>query len=180
MQVLRVRQIKQITRSVTVLGLLLLGGCGIDQWFGASAPPPLPGRRISVLELDQGLQPDPQLAAQPVALPAPVRNPDWPQSGGSPTHVMGHLALSVPFREAWSTGIGAGSSSTRRLINPPIVAEGRVYAVDAEDHVVALDAATGRQLWRVLAASPQEDSTPIGGGAAYADGRLFVTTGFGE
>lgn len=165
-------------------GLLVVGlsGCDFleDEFFGGGEDPPLPGVRISVLELAENLEPDPAIADLDIILPPARSNPDWPQSGGGPTHLPGHLYLRVPFSEVWRADIGTGSGGTERLINPPIVARGRVYVADASGRLTALDASSGNEIWQVRVASPIEDSTPLGGGAAYADGLLFVTTGFGE
>ena len=98
----------------------------------------------------------------------------------SAEHFPGHVALAHPFSQAWSTDIGDGSSSSRRLLNPPIVANGRVYAMDTSGYVAAVDAANGRRAWRVQAASSSEESDVLGGGVAFGDGRLYATTGFGE
>jgi hypothetical protein len=46
-----------------------LGGCDL---FGGDKKVPLPGERISVLGLGTMLQPDPKLAATPIALPPPT------------------------------------------------------------------------------------------------------------
>lgn len=160
---------------------LALTGCGyFDNWFGEAEEPPLPGARLSVLELAESLEPDPQVADLAVTLPAAATMDGWPQAGGTPAHNPRHLALSSQLTEAWRANIGSGSGSNARLINPPVVAGGRVYAKDSEGRLTALDASSGERIWRVLAASPDEDSTPLGGGIAYADGRLFLTTGFGE
>ena len=51
---------------------------------------PLPGKREDVMAGQHGLE----LPAGPrpnVVLPAAVTNPEWPQPGGNPAHVMGHL-----------------------------------------------------------------------------------------
>ncbi len=171
----------RLSRLIAVALLPALAGCSaFDGWFGSSAPPPLPGERVSVLALAETLEPDPQLAQLAVTLPQPVRNADWPQAGAGPAHSPGHLALGESFREVWSVSIGWGSGSDRVLINPPIMADGRVFAMDATGQVTAVDAATGREIWQVRVASPHEDSEPLGGGLAFADGLLFASTGFGE
>ncbi|NBB84081.1 MAG: PQQ-binding-like beta-propeller repeat protein, partial [Alphaproteobacteria bacterium] len=104
----------------------------------------------------------------------------WALPGGDPSHVNGHLALSLPLERAWSADIGSASGSNQKLLAGPVVADGRVFVPDATGHVAAFDAASGRQFWRVRAASPREDSVPLGGGVGYDGGRVFVTTGFGE
>ena len=44
---------------------------------------------------------------------------------------------------------------------------------DATGHLTAVDAGSGNRVWRVRVADPQEDSVPLGGGVAWADGRAL-------
>ena len=166
-----------------VLALLLLvavagagGGCG---WFESSKTP-LPGERISVLSLNRELEPDPELAKTPISLPAPVANPDWPQPGGYPNHAMQHLALPDRISEAWKAELGEGSSRYTRVLAQPIVAGGRVFAMDGGVTLSALDAATGKRLWRVDLKPDEERGNSFGGGPALWNDRLYVSTGYAE
>ena len=109
----------------------------------------LPGERISVLSLDRQLEPDPALAKIPITLPPPVVNADWPESGGYPNHAMQHLSLPDRLSQAWKTSIGEGASRYTRVLSQPVVAKGRVYAMDGGVQVSALDAGTGNRLWQV-------------------------------
>ncbi len=168
---------------VAVASLLALGLAGCDTivgWFGGGGDPPLPGTRVSVLELAESLEPDPQVALAPVVLPDPIDLPDWPQAGQRPTHNPGHPYLRIPFELAWRADIGTGSGGADRLVTPPVVAGGRVYVNDADGRLTAIDAGSGDRIWQVRIASPIEDSQSLGGGVAYANGRLYATTGFGE
>ncbi|MER5383556.1 serine/threonine-protein kinase [Streptomyces sp. NPDC002688] len=64
------------------------------------------------------------------------------------------------------SGVGLGS---------PVVGDGVVYLNSVDDHLYALDAATGEQRWRILAAGP--GSPAVAGGIAYvggADGGLHA------
>ena len=115
-------------------------GCGIFD----EKKTPLPGERISVLGLGGGLEADPSLAEVAVALPPPELNPAWPVPGGVPTHAMGHPALPEQLSRAWSTDIGEGASRYTRILSAPVVAGGRVFAMDGATQVSALDAASGR------------------------------------
>jgi outer membrane protein assembly factor BamB len=159
---------------------LLVSGCGIGSWFGDSEKPPLPGDRQPVLAQTGTLQPASDPAVLAVNIGGERTNPDWRDQGGNPTHVNGALSLAVPFQRAWSASIGTGSGGGSFILNQPILADGRIFAADAGGRVTALDAATGGQLWRVVVANPDEDSTPTGGGVAYADGMVYASTGFGE
>ena len=79
----------------------------------------------------------------------------------------------------WTADVGAGSSSSRILTTPPVVADGKVFAKDAESTVTAYNADTGQRIWSVtLKPEKARDADEFGGGLAYYGGRLFVTTGF--
>ena len=129
------------------LALALLTGLaacsGDDSWFGGSEGPPLPGERVSVMLLERELTADPDLASLPIELPPPLQNASWPQNGGVPTHAMHHLAAADQLRLAWSADIGAGASDEGQLLARPVVADGRVYTMDAEGTIRAFNAADG-------------------------------------
>jgi outer membrane protein assembly factor BamB len=162
------------------LALVLLTACELPGWFGPGEDPPLPGERISVLQLEQDVEPDPGIADLTVKLPAPWRNPSWPQAEGYANHAMHHLALGEALKTVWRRDIGDGSSSDTRLLSRPVVAEGRIFALDAEGQVSALEAATGKPIWRLDLTPEEEDSGALGGGLALSGGVLFATTGYGE
>jgi outer membrane protein assembly factor BamB len=164
-----------------VLASLLLvvvaaGGCS---WFESSKTP-LPGERISVLSLNRELDPDPDLAKTAIGLPPPVANPDWPQPGGYPNHAMQHLALPDRIAEAWKADLGEGSSRYTRVLAQPVVAGGRVYAMDGGVTLSAFDAATGKRLWQLDLKPEEERGNSFGGGPAFWNDRLYVSTGYGE
>jgi outer membrane protein assembly factor BamB len=160
---------------------LLLGACDtVSGWMGERETTPLPGARVSVLALETELVPDPGIADLEVTLPEPVRNPDWPQAGGNPSHVLQHLALGEQVNRAWRANAGTGTSSTTVLGAQPVVAGDSIYTLDAESQVSAFSTADGRRRWRVDLTPEAEESGAIGGGLAVADGMLFATTGYGE
>ncbi len=157
-----------------LLVALTHAGCS---WF-ASKKQPLPGERISVLSLDRQLKPDPTVAKLPVSLPKPVVNPDWPQPGGFPNHAMQHLALPATLRQAWKASVGEGSSRYTQVLAQPVVADGRVYAMEGASQVSAFDASNGTQIWRVDVRPSDDNGNGFGGGVAFWKGRLFVATGY--
>jgi len=165
--------------SATLVSLLL-GGCGAGSWFGDSDTKKLPGERVSVLQLESKATPDPSLAGVAVALPPAVRNTMWPQAGGYPDHAMGHLALSSTPTEVWKSSIGDGSGSRLRLLSRPVVAQGRVFALDASTSVSALDESTGKQLWRVDLKPEETRGSSFGGGIAFGEDLLYAATGYAE
>ncbi len=155
---------------------LMLAGCS---WFSTKKEP-LPGERISVLSLDRRLEPDRQLANVPITLPKPVVNPDWPEPGGYPNHAMQHLALPYHLAQAWKTSIGEGSSRYTQVLAQPIVAGGRIYAMDGGVRVGAYDPANGNQIWQVNLKPSSDYGNSVGGGVAFWKGRLFVSTGYAQ
>lgn len=170
--------------AAAATALLMMTGCStFDDVFssGSAVKDKLPGERISVMQLERALEADPRIANQQVILPPPYVNPDWPEPGGYADNVMHHLQVSGNLDKLWSADGGAGSSSATKLATTPIVADGRVYLLDAEATVRAFDMNTGAGIWTVeLTPDGQSDDEGRGGGVAYEGGRIFVTTGFGE
>jgi outer membrane protein assembly factor BamB len=161
--------------AAAMLACAVLCGCGV---FSGNKKQPLPGERISVLSLEGQLKPDPAIARIPITLPKPAVDPDWPQPGGNPDHEMEHPALPATLQTAWTTGLGAGSSRYTQILSQPIVAGGRVFAMDGGSQVGAYDTATGREIWRVDVRPDGDNGNGFGGGVAYWKGRLYVTSGF--
>ena len=160
-------------------GATLLAGCGEGTWLGENTPPPLPGERKAVLLIDDQIAADPRLANLNVTLPPPVRNTDWPQLGGGPTHAPQHLEAAGALSVAWRTSVGSGAGGGGVLLGAPVVARGSVFAVDAEGTVHAVDAAGGDHPWQVYPEGAEEGDRVAGGAVAYADGRLFLAGGNG-
>lgn len=158
---------------------LTLAGCGVGSWLGDNEDPPLLGARRAVLATEGGLVADPALAQSVVSLPAPVRNADWPQSGGGPTHAMQHLQGADTIRLAWRADAGEGTDGSARLLSGPVVGEGRVYTVDAAGEVRAFAPADGSTLWTFDAEAAERNDRDLGGGAAFDGGRLYVVLGVG-
>lgn len=169
-----------LTRLSLLAALLLATGCDTlnSTFFGAAEEDPLEGERIAVLHRADGVEPDPALAGVPLQLPGAVDAAEWPQAGGSPTHSMGNLALEAPLTRAWTADLGAGEDDGRQILSSPVVAAGRVYAMDAGATVSAFELGSGRRIWQVDLEPEDEDDGYFGGGVAFDKGRLFVTTGF--
>jgi outer membrane protein assembly factor BamB len=180
---------------------LLLAGCAdtwdtINNWFSAAHKSNLRGERISLLNTDEAIKPDPSLASTPILLPRPYRNPEWTQPGGFPSNATYHLDAPGPLKEIWYHHTGKGSDSQSRLNATPVVADGRIYVIDSEAHVYAYNVKTGDEVWDKRLAPKNGTDRPtlwgmfgtpntiepvsgMGGGVAYDAGKLFVTSGFG-
>ncbi len=170
------------SRRLVVLAVAaaLLAGCGEGSWFGGESKTPIPGERIPVLPQDEGVTADPRISTISVELPPATDNRDWPQAGGSADGFIANPAAKG-FDVAWRTSIGAGNSRDGRISAPPIVAAGRVYAIDADTELSATDAETGQRIWRVdLTPDGDRSGGGSGGGAAYFDGRVYAATGYAQ
>ena len=168
------------------VALLALGlaGCGLSEAVDALLPtapkPPLPGKRVSVLNLEQQIKPDPSIEDVAVQLPQPVVNRDWPEAGGYPSHAMYHLALGDRVQQAWSRSFGEGNSRSGQILASPVVENGRIFTMDAESVVTAFDAGNGRRLWKFDPQPKKVDTTTFGGGIAALGNRVYVSTGYAQ
>ncbi len=156
-----------------------LAGCSVFEGGGDGER--LEGERISVLDLERKLEPDEALASTQVALPRPYVNESWTQAGGTASHAMYHLALPAELQQRWSVDAGAAADTAQPILAEPVVADGRIYVMDAGMTVRAFRAQTGEPLWtRDLVTEADEDEGAFGGGLAVEDGRVFATTGAGN
>ena len=161
--------------------ILLLGGCEkLDSMFTSSDDkPPLKGERISILQLQSELVAKPELQQTPLILPEAWTNMFWPQAGGYPNHVMGQLTLGKDLKKAWSASVGDGGDRRSPLITQPVVADGMVFTLDTEGQVTAFNITDGNKKWRSSSIlKGEKDTGGIGGGIAYAGGKLYVTNGY--
>ena len=159
--------------------LMALTACGIGEKDRA----PLKGERISVMDLQQSLEPDDAQPAPENAFnnPQAWHNEFWPQAGGYPNHSMQHLALNEgDLKLAWSADIGPGSTKKLPLNAQPVVVDGRVFTLDTKSMISAFNIKDGKRIWRESVASPGESDSVIGGGMAFSNAVLYVTNGYNE
>lgn len=163
---------------IAALGLLTLVGACQDREVI------LPGQRLDPRAV---LSPDgpavvgdalPTTAA--LMLPAVRGNADWTNRGGSAAHVAGNVALGGGTTRIWATAVGEPIGLRYRITADPIVGGGLVYTLDSRARVTATSTAGGR-VWSVDLTPPGErGDSASGGGVAYAAGRVFVTSEYGE
>lgn len=121
----------------------------------------------------------PENRVVPITLPRATANAAWPQRPGTPDTRTDHPAFSAAPQLLWSTKIGAGEGGRSRITADPVVAGGRIFTLDAAATVSAT-ATDGAPVWSTDLV-PARDRAKEGGfgGLAYADGTVFVTSGFG-
>ncbi len=138
------------------------------------------GQRISIIPPDQVLEPAASLKGVDFALPPAEKVTAWALPGGVVEQAMGNVDAAPDLMIAWRKSFGQGAKRGRYLTAPPVAADGKVFLMDAEGRVAALDARSGAQLWRT-ATNPgdnKRDRLAFGGGVAYADGKLYVASGY--
>lgn len=164
------------------LGTIMLGGCSLWEGMFKDEKAPLPGERVSVLELQRNLEPaEIGKDVEVFTLPSPWANEYWPQAGGYPNHTMQNLALNPgPLEKIWTADIGEGAQENLPLIAQPIVFDGRVFTLDSESQVKAFDLNTGKELWKNVVRPASEDEQVISGGISYSANLLYVTSGYNE
>lgn len=166
--------------AVLALALASLSACGIVGGGKDKRPKtPVLGDRVSILSSERDAEADAALAAVPVELPPVVVNRDWAQPGGNAAKLMGHVSLATAPKEIWSTSI-TGSTNRARLAAPPVIYDGKLFVIDADAHVLAMNAETGARLWRTDMPSEGNGRALFGGGVSVEGGRVFVTTGVGD
>ncbi|NGM46819.1 PQQ-binding-like beta-propeller repeat protein [Rhodobacter sp. SGA-6-6] len=165
--------------------LALLAACGEREVI-------LPGERFPVrAPLEDSIptedNPKPRAPAaavaaesRPISLPAAQANADWGQRAGNARHAAPHAALSKAPVAVWSANIGAGNSRRNRISAAPVVAGGRVFAMDAGATVTALSTGGGL-LWQADLTAAFDKGGGVSGGGLAADGaRVFAATAYGE
>jgi outer membrane protein assembly factor BamB len=179
---MKVRQMSG--RLMTGVGLLaLLAACGQKEVI-------LQGERFPVradLEASIPVEGQPAPTApepaenQSVAISlGPQTGGDWTHRAGNARHLMPHAALSSAPQLAWSAKVGSGSSRKNRIGAAPVVADGRIFTIDAGVGVTATSTGGGT-LWSTdLTAAFDKGGGQSAGGLATSGNRVFATTGYGE
>lgn len=177
---------KTIFAALFVAALAASGCSTIDKLnpFDKKDPGPAElageGQRISIIPPDQILEPAAALKGVDFSLPMAEKVAAWPLPGGVAEQSMGNVDAAPNLSVVWRKSIGQGSKRGRYVTAPPVAADGMVFAMDADGRVAALDANTGAQIWR-RATDPgdnKRDRLAFGGGVAYANGKLYVSSGF--
>jgi outer membrane protein assembly factor BamB len=168
-----------LPRVLIGVAALALSSCS---WFeGDAEKVPLPGERVSVLQLQRTLEPSDVAPGTAFLAPVPWKNEFWPQAGGYPNHAMQHPSLNPSeLKKIWSADIGSGGSNDFPLMSQPIVFDGKVFVLDTESEVSAYDLESGDRLWKNTIRPDDEDEQVIGGGLSYSAKVLYATSGYNE
>jgi outer membrane protein assembly factor BamB len=149
------------------------------------------GQRISVLEFEQQLAPSAALSGRDFFVPGPQAAVAWTQPGGNADNAIEHVIGAAEFQIGWRRSIGAGSSRTRQVMSPIVADNGRIFVLDGEATVSAVDAASGSISWKANIKPDEREGRSgffgiggsstgggFGGGVAVGGGKVFVSSGY--
>ena len=167
------------SRLVLVAALgLTLAGCGIFKH--GSHKTPTVGERVPILVSEQPAEIDKTLATVTVSLPPATVNDNWAQAGGSADKSNGQLALAASPHRLWTATI-TGGTDRARLGASPVIDGGKLFAIDVNAVVHAIDANSGAALWQTpLAEGKKGRFARFGGGVSVEEGRVYATDGLGD
>lgn len=171
------RRIGKVSLALSAAALVLLSACEEPETI-------LPGKREALRGADEFasvsvITQEGENRSEALSLPAQQSNASWTQSHASPATRVAHPAFGGAMQAIWSAKIGAGNSRHGAITADPVVAEGKVFTLDAEARVSATGT-NGAAIWSVdLVPARDAAKDATGGGLAYAGGTLFVSSGFG-
>ena len=151
------------------------------------------GQRISVIAFDQKVESAEALKGTDFFLPEPAAQTDWRLPGGNAEQSVEHVDAAKAFEIAWRKGFGQKANRKFHITAPPVATAERIFVMDGESTVAALDTKTGSVDWRRdlrPSAGPgkgsffgfggvKNDRVGFGGGLALGpDNKLYVSSGF--
>lgn len=147
---------------------------------GCSSKEPLVGKREAILETsfkDIGIEKDPS----PVVLDPVQFNSDWTQPNFNAQNTYAPLMFepSTNFSSFWSTSLDYHSTNDAKILSSPVIAEGKIFVVDAGGIVYALSQKNGDRIWR-SSTTLKEKEGQLGCAIAYSQGKVIVSSSFGE
>ena len=163
---------------------------------GACAEKRLSGKREDVQGFES-VRRAKSSSSSTIVLPQPESlqesSQEWRQEQHSALHTPPRLSTPFAWQKLFLIATGKGRTRAQPLQAVPIVAEGRLFAMSTGGSISAFEATTGRKIWRhkLKPAAPkassqefyqeasQEFGKGFGGGLAFQDGRVFVSTGLG-
>ncbi len=167
-----------LTRRAALLLPLGTAGCSVIDDIFSPIKTPIAGKREPVSPVRRGLEIAPGKGGT-AAVPPPTAVADWPQPGGNAAHVPGHPEIGK-LAPTWTASVGEGTEYRQRITSSPVVAGGRVVAMDADGVVSAFDLASGHGLWRTVTRPKKNRSTNVGGGVSASSTRVWAATGRAE
>lgn len=167
-------KIKKIVFSIFI-GTPFLASCNILE-----TKTPLTGKRENLLSVDKSFKAERGMNSASVSTSPSIANKDWPVTGGNLNHALPVLSAPSKPKEMWKTNIGTGNSSGKRLISNLIITDDKIFGMDTQGRVTAVNKKIGMPIWSVMTSPEDRSKDSLGGGVAYGEGKVFVATSFGD
>lgn len=182
-----------MSAAVTVSGCSTIAGLNPFDRAEKDKATATQGQRISVIAFDQKVEPAEALKGTEFYLPEPVTQAEWRLPGGNAEQSVEHVDAGKAFEIAWRKGFGQKANRKHHITAPPVATADRIFVMDGESTVAALDTRTGSVDWRKdlrPSAGPgkrgfmgfggvKNDRLGFGGGLALSpDNKLYVSSGF--
>ncbi|MDR2681713.1 MAG: PQQ-binding-like beta-propeller repeat protein [Holosporaceae bacterium] len=150
--------------------VLLLNGCSQKEKLSGKREDIITSTAAATIENDKS----------PVILDKEeLLNKDMPQPFLCATHCPAPLKLALSGHEIWSASLDFKNGKTLKIISAPVIAEEKIFCIDAAGIVYALGQQNGQRIWRTSVLIKGKDGQ-IGGAIAYENGKLIVTSSFSE
>ena len=174
---MQTRGSKRAAVGLCGLMLVMLAGCAEREVILQGKREPID----SVLSQSTDTQEDVAVADtdRSIQLPAQVANANAAQGFGTPEFRTVHPRLNTSLTQVFAVNIGAGDKRKFRIVADPVVADGRVFTLDAETTVTAVSTA-GEVLWQTdILPDGAKAGDATGGGIAVDGDVVYVASGFG-
>jgi outer membrane protein assembly factor BamB len=168
---------------ILVLLPIALAGCDKLEQMGIAKSNKqvlLKGERETVLLTDETSAPVANDKAGAVVLPASFSVKDWPQAGYNSSHNLPHVESAIELKPAWETRLTSKATLQKRLLCEPIIADGLLFLYTPDSYLTAYDVEKGEFQWTIFIKPEKVQDAILGGGAAYSNGKLFISTPFAE
>ncbi|GHU16220.1 outer membrane protein assembly factor BamB [Alphaproteobacteria bacterium] len=137
----------------------------------------LKGERTDIIAsaaVDDGIDKTPAIVDKVV-----FQNKEVPQPFINESHCYAPLKLRTDAESVWTTDVDFEITKGVKMTSSPIVAEGKLFCIDAAGIVYAVNQSNGEKIWRTSTLMKGKDGQ-IGGSIAYSQGKLIVTSSFSE
>jgi len=169
---------------VVLPALMLVSACEyLPSWMGGEKKEivRLPGEREDVLNTQQALKTDDSLQQIALRLPAVTENSAWAQHTGQLTAASSNLSVKGDLTVSQSAEAGSGNEFSHSLVPRPVVADGKIYAMDSHGVISAHDSdSIKNKLWTSPVLVTSNEDEVMGGGMAVDGGRLYAVSGAGR
>jgi outer membrane protein assembly factor BamB len=169
---------KKTAITASILALLLTSCSSMPDWMGsADKDIDTSGKRISVLKLGTTIEPDFAMKDVPIVVPSSSPNALWAKSSGDRPLVPENVRAPKVFKDFESVSVGHEASKGQHFTATPIIANGKIYTIDARGQISAFDAEKiNKKLWQYQADLPDKKGNFSNAGILFHLGKIYVST----